>query len=120
MQLILVAEDEDHLYRMLEFRLKRAGYEVERARNGEEAISLTRSRSPELVLLDVMMPVLDGFQALKRLKSDDATKGVPVILLTASAQESDVTTGIDAGAADYITKPFSFPELLARIRRTLA
>ena len=119
MSRILIAEDEPYIYRMLEFRLNSLGHEIIRAVDGAEALELAARENPDLVLLDVMMPVLDGFQVLRRLKSDDETKGIPVIMLTAKGQEKDIVTGIEAGAVDYITKPFSFAELIARINRAL-
>ncbi|MDA0988834.1 MAG: response regulator [Chloroflexi bacterium] len=77
------------------------------------------TQKPELILLDVMMPVMDGFQVLKKLKANDDTKEIPVIMLTAKSQERDVVTGLESGAEDYVIKPFSFPELLARINGAL-
>ena len=120
MSRILIAEDEPNIFRMLEFRLKRLGHEILPAEDGGKALEIAASENPDLVMLDVMMPVLDGFQVLRRLKSDDQTKGIPVIMLTAKGQEKDIVTGIESGAFDYVTKPFSFPELIARIDRALA
>ena len=120
MSRILVAEDEPYILRMLEFKLNSLGHEVIRAVDGGEALELAARESPDLVLLDVMMPVLDGYQVLRKLKSDDKTKDIPVIMLTAKGQEKDIVTGIEAGAVDYVTKPFSFVELIARVNRALA
>lgn len=119
MSKLLIAEDEDHIFRMLEFRLKNAGHEIVWAENGQQAIETARSELPDLIIMDVMMPILNGLQALKELKSESTTADIPVVMLTASVQESDIVAGIDAGATDYIKKPFSFPELLARINRIL-
>ena len=112
---ILVAEDEPHIFRMVEFKLKALGHEVIGASDGGEALDAATAQKPDLILLDVMMPVMDGFQVLKKLKADKDTKEIPVIMLTAKSQERDVVTGLEYGAEDYVVKPFSFPELLARI-----
>ena len=117
---ILVSEDEPYISKMLEYRLVRLGHEILLATDGEQALALVESDHPDLVLLDVMMPVLGGFQVLRKMKQDDATSGIPVIILSAKGQENDIVTGLEYGAFDYITKPFSFPELIARINRALA
>ena len=104
---------------MLEFRLSSLGHEILHAEDGGEAVEKAGSQLPDLVLLDVMLPVLDGYQVLRKLKSDDATKDIPVIMLTAKGQEKDIVTGLESGAQDYITKPFSFAELIARVNRAL-
>ena len=116
---ILVVEDEPYIFRMLEFRLSSLGHEILHAEDGGEAVETAGSQLPDLVLLDVMLPVLDGYQVLRKLKSDDATKDIPVIMLTAKGQEKDIVTGLESGAQDYITKPFSFAELIARVNRAL-
>ena len=116
---ILVAEDEPHIFRMVDFKLKALGHEVIGAADGGEALEAANSQKPDLILLDVMMPVMDGFQVLKKLKTDPDTKEIPVIMLTAKSQERDVVTGLESGAEDYVVKPFSFPELLARINSAL-
>lgn len=117
---ILVTEDEPYISKMLEFRLKILGYEIMLATNGEQALAMIESERPDLVLLDIMMPVMGGFQVLQIMKSDEKTKDIPVIILSAKGQEKDIVTGLEYGATDYITKPFSFPELIARICRALA
>lgn len=117
---ILVTEDEPYIYKMLEFRLATLGHEISLATDGEQALALVGSEHPDLVLLDVMMPVMGGLQVLKRMKDDDVTSDIPVIMLSAKGQEKDIVTGLENGAFDYITKPFSFPELIARIDRALA
>ena len=81
---------------------------------------MAESQSPDLVLLDLNMPVLDGFQVLRRLKSGDGAKDIPVIMLSAHGQEKEVVTGLEVGAVDYVTKPFSLPELIARVNRSLS
>lgn len=117
---ILVAEDETYILKMLDFRLKSLGHEVIGAADGGQALEFALREKPDLILLDIMMPVMDGFQVLRKLKSQEETKNIPVIMLTARGQEKDVVTGFGAGAADYVTKPFSFAELIARINRVLA
>jgi len=116
---ILVAEDEPHIFRMVDFKLQALGHQVIGATDGGEAIEAATTQKPDLILLDVMMPVMDGFQVLKKLKAQQETKGIPVIMLTAKSQERDVVTGLEGGAVDYVVKPFSFPELLARITSAL-
>ncbi len=117
---ILVAEDESHILKMLDFRLKSLGHEIIGAVDGREALEVAMKEKPDLILLDIMMPVMDGFQVLRKLKSQEETKNIPVIILTAKGQEKDIVTGLEAGAADYVTKPFSFAELIARVNRALA
>jgi DNA-binding response OmpR family regulator len=116
---ILVAEDERPIGDMVAFKLTNSGHQVIRARDGEEALALAVAERPDLVLLDVMMPALNGFEVLQRLKADPALAAVPVIMLTAKGRERDVLTGLQAGAVDYIVKPFSLKELAARIETAL-
>ena len=120
MALILVVEDDPRSFRLLDFRLKSQGHKVIGAADGGEAMELASLAKPDLILLDIMMPVIDGFQVLRKLKSQEETKNIPVIMLTARNQEKDVVEGIEAGAVDYVTKPFSSAELIARVNRTLA
>jgi DNA-binding response OmpR family regulator len=117
---ILIAEDEPNIYQLVEFRLQRLGHDVMWAQDGEQALEMAGKHMPDLVMLDVMMPVYDGFQVLKRLKSNDETRGLPVIMLTARGQETDIVSGIEGGAFGYVVKPFSFPELIARVNAALA
>ena len=117
---IVLAEDEPQIARLIEFKLKKEGYDVTWRENGEEALQAIKAEKPNLILLDVMMPVMDGYEVLRRLKEDENLKSIPVIMLTARAQEKDVVKGIDMGAEDYITKPFHPAELLARVKRILA
>ena len=116
---IVLAEDEPQIARLIEFKLKKEGYEVTWKENGEEALKAIKADKPDLILLDVMMPVMDGYEVLRRLKEDENLKSIPVVMLTARAQEKDVVKGIDLGAEDYITKPFHPAELLARVKRIL-
>ena len=118
-QVILVADDDDDIRALVVYRLSRAGYEVVEARDGEEALALALERVPALAVLDVMMPKLDGYEVTRRLRSDEATHRVPVILLTARVQDADVARGFEAGADDYLRKPFSPQELRARVQAIL-
>ena len=117
---ILIAEDETNIFELLEFRLTRLGHDVYWAQDGEVALRLAEELSPDVIMLDVMMPILDGFQVLKRLKANQITRATPVIMLTARGQELDIVSGIEGGASGYVVKPFSFPELIARVNAALA
>jgi DNA-binding response OmpR family regulator len=116
---VLVAEDDDDIRALVVYRLERSGYAVVQARDGEEALRLAAEHEPDLAILDVMMPKLDGYEVTRRLRGDDATSRLPVILLTARTQEADVSQGFAAGADDYIRKPFSPDELRARVQAIL-
>ena len=116
---VLVADDDADIRALVSFRLERAGYEVVEARDGEEALRLAREQTPDLAVLDVMMPKLTGDEVTRRIRSDEATRRMPVILLTARVQEDDVARGFEAGADDYIKKPFSPQELRARVQAVL-
>ncbi|HDZ49641.1 hypothetical protein LCGC14_1438880 [marine sediment metagenome] len=116
---IVLAEDEPQIARLIEFKLKKEGYQVIWKENGEEALKAIKADKPDLILLDIMMPVMDGYEVLRRVKEDENLKSIPVVMLTARAQEKDVVKGIDLGAEDYITKPFHPAELLARVKRIL-
>ncbi len=117
---ILVADDDPISIKLLNFRLRSVGHEVILAVNGGEALEIATREKPDLVLLDIMMPVMNGFQVLRKLKSQEETKNIPVIMLTSKVLEKDVVFGLEAGAEDYITKPFSFAELNARVNHVLA
>lgn len=119
MSSILVAEDEPQTAQLIEFKLKQHGYNVTIVSNGEQALKMVGVARPALVILDGMMPVMDGFEVLRRLKDDAKTRDLPVIMLTARSRERDVVTGLDLGASDYIVKPFSPAELVARVRKVL-
>jgi DNA-binding response OmpR family regulator len=113
---VLVADDDRDILDLLAFRLGRAGYEVVSASDGEEALRLATERRPDLAVLDVMMPKLDGYEVTRRMRADETTKRIPVILLTARVQEHDVARGFEVGADDYMKKPFSPAELRARVQ----
>jgi DNA-binding response OmpR family regulator len=117
---ILAADDDEDILQLVAFRLGRSGYRVLQARDGEEAVALALEHEPDLAVLDVGMPKLDGFQVVRRLRAHEATKGMPIIMLTARAQDTDVEEGFDAGANDYLRKPFSPQELKARVQSMLA
>jgi diguanylate cyclase (GGDEF)-like protein len=116
---VLVADDEEDIRAYLEVTLELAGYEVLPASDGVEALELARTRRPDIVLLDVMMPRMDGHEVLRRLRDDARTSHLPVVLLTALGRRHQRIEGLDAGADDYVTKPFEADELLARLRAAL-
>jgi two-component system, OmpR family, alkaline phosphatase synthesis response regulator PhoP len=116
---ILIVEDEKDIGRMLEYNLGKEGYKTVVCRDGEQAVGLARKEKPSLMVLDLMLPGMDGFEICKIIKADDKLKSIPIIMLTAKAQESDKVIGLELGADDYVTKPFSPRELLARIKAVL-
>jgi DNA-binding response OmpR family regulator len=116
---ILVAEDEPDVRELVAYRLSRSGYRVIEAIDGEEALRLAKDHLPALAVLDVMMPKRDGYELTRALREDGATSAMPIILLTARAQETDVTRGFESGADDYLRKPFNPDELVARVRAVL-
>jgi DNA-binding response OmpR family regulator len=117
---ILVADDDEDILGLVRFRLTRSGYTVAEAHDGEEALRVLAERQPALAVLDVGMPKLDGLEVTRRIRADPATARMPVILLTAWVQEADVQRGFEAGANDYVRKPFSPMELAARVKALLA
>ena len=116
---ILVVDDEPFICRSLTFVLRKGNYEVLEARDGEEALDAIRSHKPDLVFLDVMMPKVNGFEVTQQIRSDAAYDDVKIILLTAKGQECDREVGREAGANDYLTKPFSPTKILDRARQIL-
>jgi DNA-binding response OmpR family regulator len=117
--LVLVAEDDEDILELVVFDLEDEGYEVLTARDGEAAVALALERRPDLILLDVAMPGLDGYEVTRRLRAEQATRSTPVVLLTARAQVRDVILGFEAGANDYVTKPFRPDELRTRLHAAL-
>ena len=117
---ILAADDDEDILQLVSFRLGRSGYRVLQAHDGEEAVALALEHEPDLAVLDVGMPKLDGFEVVRRLRANEATKDMAIIMLTARAQDTDVEEGFDAGANDYLRKPFSPQELKARVQAMLA
>jgi DNA-binding response OmpR family regulator len=117
---ILVVDDEPEAVELLEFNLKQAGYAVSSAADGAAALKKARAQTPDLIVLDVMLPEMDGFEVCKTLRLEPATARVPILMLTAKAAEIDRVLGLELGADDYLTKPFSPRELLLRIKKILA
>jgi len=116
---ILVVEDEEALSDILRDALKRHGYKVERAFDGDTGLEMAEKLLPDLIILDIMLPQMDGWEVCRRLKENKKTSAIPIILLTARRDEQDVVAGLDLGADDYIRKPFSLIELAARVRSVL-
>jgi two-component system phosphate regulon response regulator PhoB len=116
---VLVAEDESALVTLLRYNLEREGYRVVEATDGEEALLLASEEKPDLVLLDWMLPQLSGIEVCRRLRARPESRNVPILMLTARGEEADRVRGLNTGADDYITKPFSMTELLARLRAVL-
>src|SRR5579859_5486880 len=116
---ILIAEDSATIRRLVAARLAADGYDVVEAADGEEAVALARTCHPDLLILDKVMPKLDGFEVVRSLREDPATKSVPIVMLTGSTDEEDVLGGLGLGVEEYMPKPFSPRELSARVRRTL-
>jgi DNA-binding response OmpR family regulator len=117
--LVLIADDDPDILSLVKLRLERSGYDVVSAGDGEQALERARAQTPDLALLDVMMPKLDGYEVTARLRQEEATRHLPVILLTARVQESDIARGVEAGADDYVKKPFSTHELRDRVQAVL-
>jgi DNA-binding response OmpR family regulator len=116
---VLIADDEPNVVTSLEFLMKGCDYEVRVARDGEEAMRLAQDFRPDLLLLDVMMPVRDGLEVCRRIRADPATRAIRIVILTAHGRETDVARGLALGADAYITKPFSNKELVAKVRSLL-
>jgi DNA-binding response OmpR family regulator len=116
---ILLIEDDRDIVEMVEYNLQEEGYETIAALDGQKGIEKAQTEKPDLIILDIMLPVIDGFEVCKILKSDNRTMNIPVIILSAKSQETDKVVGLELGADDYVTKPFSPRELIARIRAIL-
>ena len=117
---ILIAEDERDIRDLVAFTLRFAGHEVFSASNGEEAVEMTPKVNPDLILMDVRMPRMTGYEACKVLKADPDLKDIPVVFLSAKGQESEIQQGFDAGAEEYLLKPFAPDQLTARVKTILA
>ena len=116
---VFVVEDEEDILELLRYHLQREGYVVSAATNGEDALKTIPRKIPEIILLDLMLPKMDGLEVCRALKKDERTAGIPIIMTTAKGEESDVVAGLELGADDYLVKPFSMKVLLARIRAVL-
>lgn len=116
---VLVVDDEEHIVELIEFNLENNGYNVITAYDGVEAIEKTKGELPNLIILDLMLPKIDGIEVVSRLKREKNTENIPIIMLTAKSEETDKILGLELGADDYITKPFSVRELMARIKAVL-
>ena len=116
---ILIAEDERDIRDLVSFSLRYGGFEVVEATNGEEAVEQAKAVSPDLILMDVRMPKMTGYEACKKLKAMDDMKHIPVIFLSAKGQEQEIQQGIDAGAEEYILKPFAPEDLVSKVREIL-
>jgi DNA-binding response OmpR family regulator len=116
---ILVVDDEVDLVETVRFTLELEGHEVLVAYNGEEALNQARKENPDMILLDLMLPKLDGYKVCRLLKFDERYKHIPILMLTAKTQEKDKTTGMETGANEYITKPFEMDELIKKVKNYL-
>ena len=116
---ILIVDDEKDIVKMLSYNLKKEGYRIVDARDGEDALDLALREHPDLILLDLMLPGIDGLEVCKQLKKEAKTSRIPIIMLTAKTQETDKIVGLELGADDYVSKPFSPKELIARIKAVL-
>jgi DNA-binding response OmpR family regulator len=118
-QKIVFAEDEPQIARLTIFKLEREGYEVIWEKDGGAAYESIKANNPDLVILDILMPVMDGYQVLKKMKEDENLKNIPVVMLTVRGQEQDIIRGFDLGCDDYIVKPFRPAELATRVKKIL-
>lgn len=116
---VLICDDDPLLLDLLEYKLGARGYAVRRAGNGEQALTALGRDLPDIVVLDAMMPVIDGFEVLRRIKEDEALKALPVLMLTARKQERDILSALELGASDYLVKPFIPEELVVRLGRII-
>ena len=118
--LVLIADDDEDILTLVALRFRRSGLEVILARDGEEALELIRTRAPDAAVLDIAMPKLTGLEVVRQIRESEATKTLPIVLLTALAGEKDVDLGLDAGADEYITKPFSPQDLYTCVQSVLS
>ncbi len=116
---ILIVDDEQDIVELVRYNLSREGYQTITSLSGEDAISKARSKLPELIILDLMLPGLDGLEVCKMLRADNKTARIPIIMLTAKSEESDIVTGLEVGADDYVVKPFSPRVLVSRVKTIL-
>ena len=116
---VLVVDDERDILELVQYNLEKEGYRVTAVATGEDALAAARTKLPDIIVLDLMLPGVDGLEVCRRLQSDAATRGIPIVMLTAKGTEADVVAGLELGASDYVTKPFSPRVLTARIRAVL-
>ncbi|QXM05830.1 response regulator transcription factor [Crassaminicella indica] len=116
---VLVVDDEQHIIELIQFNLESNGYDVITSENGEDAIVIAQEEMPDVIILDLMLPGIDGFEACKKIRNNEKTRKIPIIMLTAKGEETDKVLGLELGADDYLTKPFSVRELIARIKAIL-
>jgi len=116
---ILIVDDEEDVLELVRYNLDKNGYNIDTATTGEQALAKARAKLPNLIILDLMLPGIDGLEVCKKLKSDTKTQNIPIIMLTAKGEEKDIVIGLELGADDYVTKPFSPKVLVARVRRIL-
>ncbi len=116
---ILIVDDEEDIIELIKYNLKNEGYSILKAQTGEQAIKIANRSHPDLIVLDLMLPGIDGLEVTKYLKNNEQTNDIPIVMLTAKGEESDIVTGLELGASDYISKPFSPKVLIARIRAIL-
>lgn len=116
---ILVVDDEEDILELIRYNLSKQGYSILTALTGEQAISISKQSLPDLIVLDLMLPGIDGLQVTRRLRKNQSTREIPIVMLTAKGEESDIIKGLETGANDYMSKPFSPKELAARIKAVL-
>jgi len=116
---VLVVDDEEHIVELIKFNLENNGYDVVTAFDGKQALEKAKEEKPDLIILDLMLPIIDGIDVCKKIKNDDKIGSVPIIMLTAKNDEADKVIGLEIGADDYMTKPFSVRELMARVKAVL-
>ena len=111
---ILIVDDEEDIIKLIKYNLKKEGYSILKAQTGEQAIKIANRSHPDLIVLDLMLPGIDGLEVTKYLKNNEQTNDIPIVMLTAKGEESDIVTGLELGASDYISKPFS-PKVLIHL-----
>lgn len=116
---VLIIEDDAHIWKIIEYKLKKEKHDLIWASDGLKALEILETYRPDLIISDIMVPYMDGIQILKKVKANDELKDIPVIMLTSKAQEADIVKGLELGAQDYMSKPFSPAELILRVNKVL-
>lgn len=116
---VLIIEDDEHIWKLIEYKLKKEKHDLVWACDGLKALKILETIKPDLIISDIMVPYMDGIQILKKIKASDKLKDIPVIMLTSKAQEKDIIRGLELGAQDYMSKPFSPSELILRVNKVL-